>query len=342
MADDDAKQHFTFTVYTGTRNRAHTLNRPYDSLRSQTFRDFEWLVVDNESTDGTTGADRQVAGRGGLPDPLYPSRQQGSPRVVQRGRAGGSRRVLPDPRLGRRGGPGSSRAVPRDLERHPGRPAGPLLGGDGPGGRRERRPDRGSFPDRHPRLEHDRDPLPLQGHRREVGLPADGRHAGPPVPDHPRLHRHDVERPDLGRDRAGVPDALRQRVPRHRLLRPAGHPHEGRRETRRTRRARRADGGRCRSSTTISVLPICPGRLLPEGGEVLAQRAVGGRGVRRPRCASSSGRRRSCSGSRPCRWGSPSTPSSGSVSPVSSQVASGGASPAEGRRVAQRMSSRSR
>jgi glycosyltransferase involved in cell wall biosynthesis len=53
MADDDAKQHFTFTVYTGTRNRAHTLNRPYDSLRSQTFRDFEWLVVDNESTDGT-------------------------------------------------------------------------------------------------------------------------------------------------------------------------------------------------------------------------------------------------------------------------------------------------
>lgn len=49
--DDDHK--YTFTVYTGTRNRAHTLNRPYDSLRSQTFRDFEWIVVDNESTDGT-------------------------------------------------------------------------------------------------------------------------------------------------------------------------------------------------------------------------------------------------------------------------------------------------
>ena len=42
-----------FTVFTGTRNRAHTLPRVYDSLRQQTFRDFEWLIVDNESTDGT-------------------------------------------------------------------------------------------------------------------------------------------------------------------------------------------------------------------------------------------------------------------------------------------------
>lgn len=54
MADDTATPVYTFTVYTGTRNRARTLHRPYESLRSQTFRDFEWLVVDNESTDGTT------------------------------------------------------------------------------------------------------------------------------------------------------------------------------------------------------------------------------------------------------------------------------------------------
>ena len=42
-----------FTVFTGTRNRAHTLPRVYDSLCRQTIRDFEWLIVDNESTDGT-------------------------------------------------------------------------------------------------------------------------------------------------------------------------------------------------------------------------------------------------------------------------------------------------
>ena len=54
MASDTPSYDYTFTVYTGTRNRAHTLDRPYSSLRAQTFRDFEWLVVDNESTDGTT------------------------------------------------------------------------------------------------------------------------------------------------------------------------------------------------------------------------------------------------------------------------------------------------
>lgn len=42
-----------FTVFTPTRNRAHTLHRVYDSLRAQTFRDFEWLLIDNESSDGT-------------------------------------------------------------------------------------------------------------------------------------------------------------------------------------------------------------------------------------------------------------------------------------------------
>ncbi|HYF34132.1 MAG TPA: glycosyltransferase family A protein [Prosthecobacter sp.] len=42
-----------FTVYTPTYNRAHTLHRCYDSLKAQTLRDFEWLIVDVGSTDGT-------------------------------------------------------------------------------------------------------------------------------------------------------------------------------------------------------------------------------------------------------------------------------------------------
>lgn len=44
---------FTFTVFTPTWNRAHTLPRVQRSLCSQTFRDFEWLVVDDGSTDRT-------------------------------------------------------------------------------------------------------------------------------------------------------------------------------------------------------------------------------------------------------------------------------------------------
>lgn len=42
-----------FTVFTPTYNRAKTLPRVYDSLRSQTVRNFEWLIVDDGSTDGT-------------------------------------------------------------------------------------------------------------------------------------------------------------------------------------------------------------------------------------------------------------------------------------------------
>lgn len=42
-----------FTVFTPTYNRAHTLGRVYESLSAQTFRDFEWIIVDGRSTDGT-------------------------------------------------------------------------------------------------------------------------------------------------------------------------------------------------------------------------------------------------------------------------------------------------
>lgn len=41
------------TVLTPTWNRRHTLPRLYESLCAQTFKDFEWLVVDDGSTDGT-------------------------------------------------------------------------------------------------------------------------------------------------------------------------------------------------------------------------------------------------------------------------------------------------
>jgi len=42
-----------FTVFTPTYNRAHTLHRVYECLCLQTFKDFEWLIVDDGSTDDT-------------------------------------------------------------------------------------------------------------------------------------------------------------------------------------------------------------------------------------------------------------------------------------------------
>jgi Glycosyl transferase family 2 len=44
---------YLFTVFTPTYNRAHTLHRVYESLASQTFMDFEWLIVDDGSSDET-------------------------------------------------------------------------------------------------------------------------------------------------------------------------------------------------------------------------------------------------------------------------------------------------
>ena len=43
----------TFTVITPTYNRAGTLPRVHSSLANQTFRDFEWVIVDDGSTDDT-------------------------------------------------------------------------------------------------------------------------------------------------------------------------------------------------------------------------------------------------------------------------------------------------
>ena len=42
------------TVFTPTYNRAHLLPRLYESLCRQTFTDFEWVIVDDGSSDGTS------------------------------------------------------------------------------------------------------------------------------------------------------------------------------------------------------------------------------------------------------------------------------------------------
>lgn len=67
----------TFTVFTATYNRARTLPRVYESLSCQTFRDFEWLIVDDGSTDDTA---RLVSGwqdQSNFPIRYFPRKHEG-------------------------------------------------------------------------------------------------------------------------------------------------------------------------------------------------------------------------------------------------------------------------
>lgn len=59
----------TLTVFTPTYNRAHTLERTYESLCRQTCKDFEWLIIDDGSQDDT----RRLA-EGWIADNLIPIR----------------------------------------------------------------------------------------------------------------------------------------------------------------------------------------------------------------------------------------------------------------------------
>src|SRR6478672_805827 len=47
------KRNPLFTIYTATYNRKDLLPRAYESVKKQTLRDFEWLIIDDGSTDGT-------------------------------------------------------------------------------------------------------------------------------------------------------------------------------------------------------------------------------------------------------------------------------------------------
>ena len=55
MSKDISKNEYMtrITVFTPTYNRAYVLGRLYESLRKQTFQNFEWLVVDDGSSDNT-------------------------------------------------------------------------------------------------------------------------------------------------------------------------------------------------------------------------------------------------------------------------------------------------
>ena len=51
------------TIFTPTYNRAHTLERLYQSLCDQTNQSFDWLVIDDGSTDETVEIAKEFSDR---------------------------------------------------------------------------------------------------------------------------------------------------------------------------------------------------------------------------------------------------------------------------------------
>lgn len=51
--NDSTNSEFLFTVFTPTYNRGHLISRVYNSLCDQTFTNFEWVIIDDGSTDNT-------------------------------------------------------------------------------------------------------------------------------------------------------------------------------------------------------------------------------------------------------------------------------------------------
>ena len=73
------------SVLTPTYNRARTLPRLAESLSAQGFRDFEWLVVDDGSTDDTTRVLEDLARSAAFPIRVIRTPNGGKHRALNRG-----------------------------------------------------------------------------------------------------------------------------------------------------------------------------------------------------------------------------------------------------------------
>lgn len=73
------------TVFTPTYNRAHLLPRLFESLQRQTFQDFEWLIVDDGSTDGTENLPFFKEEHEGFPIRYIRQENGGKHRAINRG-----------------------------------------------------------------------------------------------------------------------------------------------------------------------------------------------------------------------------------------------------------------
>ncbi|SRR5216683_520049 len=81
---DELTYDYTFTVFTPTFNRDRTLHRVYESLKAQTFRAFEWLIVDDGSTDATAELIQQWKSLATFPIRYYYQPNSGKPVAINK------------------------------------------------------------------------------------------------------------------------------------------------------------------------------------------------------------------------------------------------------------------
>ncbi|MEM9510616.1 MAG: glycosyltransferase family A protein [Cyanobacteria bacterium P01_E01_bin.35] len=80
------KHQYTFTVFTATYNRAHTLSRVFESLQKQdNYHDFEWLIVDDGSTDNTGDLVKQWQQKSMFPIRYFYQENRGKHTAFNRG-----------------------------------------------------------------------------------------------------------------------------------------------------------------------------------------------------------------------------------------------------------------
>lgn len=73
------------SIITPTYNRSYTLTRLYNSLVDQTDNDFEWIIVDDGSTDDTARLISNILKNSVIPTYYYYQNNQGKPSAINTG-----------------------------------------------------------------------------------------------------------------------------------------------------------------------------------------------------------------------------------------------------------------
>lgn len=76
---------YKITIFTPTYNRGYILGKLYNSICDQTFRDFEWLIVDDGSTDNTEAIVNEWIRSAAFPIRYYKQNNGGKCRAINYG-----------------------------------------------------------------------------------------------------------------------------------------------------------------------------------------------------------------------------------------------------------------